>query len=237
MTVRYAVYLTPPPESALWRFGSRALGRDAATGDAIEGYAPEGFSWEVWRDIAAEPRRYGFHATLKAPFRLRAGRTLYELEAAIAALAAKFSAFDIGALRASTLGGDDFGFVALTPSKRSAELAALESLALRELDGFRADPSEAEISRRRPDRLSERQRENLTNWGYPYVLEEFRLHFTLTGAVASPEALRTALAEDFAREVAEPNFVVDALVLFEQDEGAPFRIRRRFPLGAASSPR
>jgi hypothetical protein len=231
MSPRYALYLAPPPESALWRFGSRVLGRDAATGASIEGYAPRGLMPEAWSEIAAEPRRYGFHATLKAPFRLREGRTPAELEASIAALAAEVDTFDLGALRASLLKSDEVGFVALTPTARSDELAALESRALRELDAFRAPPSESEIARRRPDRLSERQRAYLATWGYPHVLEEFRLHFTLSGAVASPEALRSRLAEDYAREVADPNFAVDAVVLFEQAEGEAFRIRRRFPLG------
>jgi hypothetical protein len=236
MSTRYALYLAPPPESALWRFGCRVLGRDAATGESIEGYAPPGFSPEGWSEIAAEPRRYGFHATLKAPFYVRDGRTVGELEARVEALAASFTAFDLGALRASALkpGGGESGFVALTPAARLAELAALESRALRELDVFRAPPSEAEIGRRRPDRLSERQRNYLNAWGYPYVLEEFRLHFTLTGAVAAPEALRVQLAEDFASEVPDPSFAVDAVVLFEQPEGEAFRIRRRFPLSGAS---
>jgi 2'-5' RNA ligase len=236
MSTRYAVYFAPPPESDLWRFGSRVLGRDAATGATIEGYAPAGFSPQAWREIAAEPRRYGFHATLKAPFHLREGRTLAELEAAIAALAAETPPFDLGVLRASALKphGGDAGFVALTPPERTSALAALESQALHRLDAFRAPPSPAEIARRRPERLSERQREYLALWGYPYVLEEFRLHFTLTGAVPAPEALLAKLAEDFAREVADPRFAVDAVALFEQHEGEAFRLRRRFGLSERS---
>ena len=70
---RYAVYLAPEPTSALWRFGSRVIGRDAASGEAIFGYAPAGFDAASWRAATDEPRRYGFHATLKAPLRLREG--------------------------------------------------------------------------------------------------------------------------------------------------------------------
>ena len=40
--LRYAVYLAPPPESALWRFGSAVVGRDAASGEARSGFAPDG---------------------------------------------------------------------------------------------------------------------------------------------------------------------------------------------------
>ncbi len=231
MSSRFALYLAPPPDSALWRFGSRVLGRDAATGAAIEGFAPEGYTPEAWREIAAEPRRYGFHATLKAPMRLAIGKSAQELEAAIDTLASEFAPFDVGPLTMSVLkSGDDLGFVALTPSRRSAELAELEPRALIALDNFRAPATEAEIARRRPERLTARQREHLAAYGYPYVLEDFRLHFTLTRAVSAPEKLAEKLAKDFAREVSNPSLRIDALVLFEQPAGGEFRIRRRIAL-------
>lgn len=233
MSTRYAVYLAPAPNSALWRFGSRVVGRDAATGETIEGYAPEGYTPEAWREIAAEARRYGFHATLKAPLRLAEGRSLEDFEQAIASLAADCDPFDLGPLSVSVLkpGGGDVGFVALTPRARSARLTALEARALRELDEFRLAPTQAEILRRRPDRLTERQRDYLARYGYPYVLEEFRLHFTLSGAVREPEELAEKLAADFERQVPERSLTVDALALFEQPEGGDFVIRRTLPLG------
>jgi len=160
MSARYALYLAPPPDSDLWRFGCRVLGRDAATGATIEGFAPAGCTPQAWRDIAAEPRRYGFHATLKAPFRLREGRTLEGLERRLETFVQSVQAFDLGGLGVSSLriGSGDFGFVALTPLRAPANLAALEALALAEFDDFRAPPGEAEIARRRPERLSDRQR-------------------------------------------------------------------------------
>lgn len=236
MSVRYAVYLAPAPESALWRFGARVLGRDAATGEGVEGFAPDGYSAEAWREIAADPRRYGFHATLKAPFRLREGRTLGELEAGVAALAASCAAFDLGPLRVSTIGfSGGAGFVALTPADRSPRLTELENRAVRELDGFRAPLTETEIQRRRPDRLTERQRSYLSAWGYPYVLDDFRLHFTLSGAVEAPEALAEALGRALEREVGASGFTVDALALFAQGEDGDFVVRRRFALGGPRS--
>ena len=85
--LRYAVYLAPPPESALWRFGSDVIGRDAASGQQRPGFAAAGFDAEAWRDMTSEPRRYGFHATIKAPFRLADDASLSDLSAALAALA------------------------------------------------------------------------------------------------------------------------------------------------------
>jgi putative phosphonate metabolism protein len=230
MTARYAVYLAPPPDSALWRFGSRVLGRDAASGEDVFGFAPSGFTASEWRDLTAEPRRYGFHATLKAPFRLSEGRTRRELEAAAAALAKAAPAFDLGPLQASAVRFAGGGFVALTPAEDSPALRALEARAVRELDAFRAPPNEAELARRRPERLTPRQRENLAAFGYPYVLDEFRPHFTLSGAVDDAEPLVRELARAFADSSAAPEFRVDALVLFTQEDGGPFRVSRRLPL-------
>ncbi len=233
MSARYAIYLAPPPESALWRFGSRALGRDATTGEAVFGFAPQGFTPEAWREATAEPRRYGFHATLKAPFRLRDGISVDELEACVKRLAGEIPAFGLGALRASALklGGGEFGFAALTPAAPSPRLAALEGRTLSVLDELRAPASAAEFARRRPERLTPRQREYLAVWGYPWVLEEFRLHFTLSGPIAAPESVAARLAVDFASEVSHPAFRVDALVLYVQQDGDEFLVRRRFPLG------
>ena len=232
--MRYGVYLAPPPDSALWRFGSRILGRDAATGETVPGFAPTGRTLQQWRALTAEPRRYGFHATLKAPFHLREGFAQSQLEAAVAELAASLVAFEIAALHVSALKFAGGGFLALTPSHAPAALGALEARALRELDRFRRPPDEAELARRRPERLTARQRDHLAAWGYPYVLEDFRLHFTLSGAVDDPDALKPLLAEAFASAVEAPHFRVDALVLYAQAAGAEFLILRRFPFGAGA---
>lgn len=229
MTRRYAIYLAPPVDSALWRFGSRVLGRDAETGETLAGFAPPGLRPEDWRTLTEEPRRYGFHATLKAPFRLDAGRSADELEAAAAELAAGVAPFDLGPLRVSCLGAGG-GFVALTPLNAPPALRELEARALRELDRFRAPATDEDIARRRPESLTARQREHLAAWGYPYVLDEFRLHFTLSGATPDPQPLAEALAQAFAQAVPARDYRVEDLALFVQEAGGDFRVRRRFPL-------
>lgn len=235
VSARYALYLAPPPDSELWRFGSRVLGRDAESGEDIFGFAPEGWAEDAWRIAADEPRRYGFHATLKAPFRLREGLSFETLASGVETLAGDVGAFELGRLEVSWLAASQGrGFVALTPAADAAgraRLTELEARAVRELDRFRAPLSEAERARRAPERLSTRQRDYLDTFGYPFVLEEFRLHFTLSGPVAQPAALAASLAVDFGRAVAATRFQVDSLALFVQPEsGAPFRIVRRFPL-------
>jgi hypothetical protein len=65
MTTRYAIYYSPNADTLFHRLASEWLGRDAWSGDAQRQPAIA--------DIPAlteEPRRYGFHATLKAPFHL-----------------------------------------------------------------------------------------------------------------------------------------------------------------------
>ena len=51
---------------------------------------PDGILQAVpdWRDLTSDPRKYGFHATLKAPMSLAPGKTEAELLAACAAFAA-----------------------------------------------------------------------------------------------------------------------------------------------------
>ncbi len=234
---RYAVYLAPAPASALWRFGCDVLGRDALTGEQGAGFAIDGIDADRWRELTAEPRRYGFHATLKAPFRMKEGASVDELFQAIAALAGALAPFEAGPLGVSTMAaGAHRAFVALTPVAPSAEIARLESAVVRSLDALRAPLTQSERLRRNPERLSPRQRDIFESWGYPFALDEFRPHFTLTNAIADGEAIAAALAREFARRVARPLLSVDALVLFVQG-GADrdFTILRRFPLGASES--
>ena len=46
---------------------------------------------------------------------------------------------------------------------------------------FARPPGAAELERRRKAGLSAAQEKMLLRWGYPYVLDEFRFHLTLTG--------------------------------------------------------
>ncbi len=230
---RYAIYLAPPADTALWRFGSEVLGYDAATGEELQGFAPKGFSPEEWRRATARPLTYGFHGTLKAPFRLAEGMSPHGLADAVRELAARHPAFDAGPLAVTGIGQGDEGFVALTLQRDCPELAALERAAVVELDGFRAPATQAEIAARRPERLTERQRGNLARFGYPHVGSDYRFHMTLSGATERPADLADDLAELYAQRVGAAHLLVDALVLFEQPEaGGRFRITERQALAA-----
>ena len=125
--LRYALYVAPPPESELWRFGCDVIGRDALTGAPCFGFAPQGYPPESWPRMTSEPRRYGFHATLKAPFRLRVDLSVADLIGRIAELARKFEPFDAGELSVGAFAAsEEHAFVVLKPEGDLKELQAFE---------------------------------------------------------------------------------------------------------------
>jgi putative phosphonate metabolism protein len=224
---RHAIYFAPPEGGALARFGADWLGWDPAAAERREGFALAGLP-APRTELVEGPRRYGFHATLKAPFRLAGGRREEELDGAARAVAAGCRGFELR-LQVAALGG----FLALVPEEAPGELAALEEALVTELDGFRAPAEAAETVRRRMAGLDAVEEENLRRWGYPYVLRRFRFHMTLTGRLA-PEVrgvVRDVLEAALAEVLAGPVAVAEVCRFAEGADGA-FRLVRRFPLGA-----
>lgn len=206
---RYAVYAIP----------------GAAEGDAREAIRLRD-TVETWyarddvQDITVDARRYGFHATLKAPFRLAAGRTETELRAAADAFAAERAPVVIPAPRPAELGG----FRALLPVGDESGLNALAASAVRAFEVFRAPLDDLDVRRRRPEQLTRRQRELFERWGYPYAFDEFRFHLTLTDSVpaARAAAIDAALDEHFA-DVAGIDVPLTAIAIsVEPEPGASF---------------
>jgi hypothetical protein len=222
--VRYAVYYAPPPASALAAFADAWLG---------EGPAPPGiaaaFGDAERAELTAPPRRYGFHGTLKAPFRLADEVGPADLASAVARLAETAAPVRTGALALTALGP----FLALCPGGDTAGLGALADRIVRDLDALRARLTAAETARRRPERLSPRQREHLARWGYPYVLEDFGFHLTLTGPLAPSVRDRVAarlapLIAPFCRGRFE---VADLCIFGDPGPGRSFELLSRHPLG------
>ncbi|MFN4089892.1 MAG: DUF1045 domain-containing protein [Alphaproteobacteria bacterium] len=235
MPPRYAVYYAPEPDSPLGRFGDAWLGRSAQSGQQIDRAGPEGAAagaapglepGELDR-MTAEPRRYGFHGTLKPPFALAAGREPAGLRAAAEAFSGARRPFLLPPLKLARLGR----FLALVPSHESAEMADLAAAAVRELDAFRAPASPEELARRRRAGLTPRQEELLLRWGYPHVMKAFRFHLTLSGPLAPADLnrLEAALAPRVAPLCAEPVPVACVWLFEEPDAGLPFRRSARLP--------
>ncbi|WP_062011914.1 DUF1045 domain-containing protein [Aureimonas sp. AU4] len=226
--MRAALYFAPPRDAPLTRLAAEWLGRDAFTDEPTR--APDA----RLDPLVADPARYGFHATVKAPFRLAEGTGLDALDAALARFAAEREAPTIGRLALRRIDG----FFALVPAGAEPRLDALSADAVRRFAPFRAPLTPAEIERRRPSGLTERQRTYLGRWGYPYVFEEFRFHMTLTGRTGDAEAaeLEPLLRARF-REVVDGPLVIDALVLFvEREPGAPFTVHSRHALRPIALP-
>lgn len=229
--MRFALYFTPSADHPLTLSASQWLGRDAFSGEAL---APPAtlettpFSADRWRELTADPRRYGFHATLKAPFSLAKGREPEELDAAFDTFCSETAPHVIPAVVIRRLGP----FFALVPDEQALELNRFADRIVEGFEPFRAPLSEAAMARRKPELLSPRQRELLERYGYPYVQEEFRFHMTLTGPVPEGEAdaMERVLNAEFAAFTGKP-LVLDGLALFvEAEAGLPFRVARHMSL-------
>jgi len=231
---RYAVYYAPPKTGALWPLAQQWLGRDCESGAELPQPGLDGWTGDEIGEATESPRRYGFHATLKAPFRLApdsAERDLYE---SLAVFAQRQRPFSMPPLKVSAIGP----FIALTLSAAAPEMTALAAAAVTDLAPLRAPLTENDIQRRLAGGLTPRQEELLRDWGYPYVFEEFRFHLTLTGPIGRTdrrERLQTSLAAHFRPVLAEP-VPVEEICLYSQDEGeAPFLLIDRFRLGEAAA--
>jgi hypothetical protein len=219
--VRYALYLVP--EGPVGAFGEAWLGWDMARGEALA--APPDAPVD-WAAITATPRRYGFHATIKPPFRLADGRDLAGLRAEVGVLCATIAPFDCAGLRLASLGG----FGALVPEGTTVALDAFAARVVAELDPFRRPAGAEEVARRRATGLSARQEEYLLRWGYPYVMEEFLAHFTLTGRLGPErEAIMAHLQARLANVMLRP-FRVETLCLVGEKAGGGFRLIHRYAL-------
>jgi putative phosphonate metabolism protein len=231
--MRYAIYFTPEQNDPLTRTAAGWLGRDPFTGAAAEPPASTILSPAEIAFHTASARRYGFHATLKAPFRLADGESEAGLDAAIAEFAGATEPVVIPRLVVKQMDG----FFALVPGEEHVALQRFADEVVARFDRFRAPLSDADIERRNPDALSPAEFRNLCQWGYPYVFDAFRFHMTLTGRVSENESarIRAAVEEVFAPVLARP-VAVDGLALFaEREPGAPFIVQSFHALGARRS--
>ena len=224
---RYAIYYAPSSDSALHRFGSTLLGYDAANGEDLP--FPDGVTAD-WREVTQDPRKYGFHATLKAPMALAGGTREADLLDACAAFAGRIRRIPVIDPVVDAISG----FIAVIPAKRSDELEQLAADCVRDFDCFRPPLTPEDRARRNPAKLTARQCDYLDRWGYPYVMEEFRFHMTLTGRLNDERRgpIAAWLRERFAA-TGLTTLAIDRIALFRQDDAASrFRIIGSWPLRA-----
>jgi putative phosphonate metabolism protein len=220
---RVGLYYCPREDDPLFAAGASWLGRNPASGAPVSQPGIPGIE-----AITAEPRAYGFHATLKPPMRLTLGRSWSELERAVETLARQIAPFTLPKLAVTNVQG----FLALREALPSPPLQALADACVMETDEFRAPASEAELARRRRTPLTASQEAMLVRYGYPYVLSTWFFHMTLTGRLSPDEhvAWRPAAERFFAMAVAAPRVVTEICLFTQRAPGAPFVIARRVPL-------
>lgn len=231
--MRYAIHFTPSPNDPLTHVAAAWLGRDVYSGQTVEPPAVSSLGMQEISYHTALPRRYGFHGTIKAPFRLMSDVSEAALLRGLMHFAGSHQPFSLPPLEIAKL-GNVYGLV---PSWPCEMLNFLAASVVQEFDHYRAPLSDADIDRADPDRLSATQLTNLHRWGHPYVMDEFRFQMTLTGGVAPADcarverAVRSVFAPALERQIEFSN-----LALFVEDEpGAPFRVHSLHPMGRVSA--
>jgi putative phosphonate metabolism protein len=221
--VRVAIYYAPLPEDPLTAASSAWLGRDPITNEPVAQPEVDGIS-----EITAEPRGYGFHATLKPPMRLADGTDWAGFVTSVRTAAAGIAPFDLPPLAVSDLRG----FLALRETTRCPALQALADTCVERVDSFRAPPPDDEQARRRKSKLSAEQDAMLVRWGYPYVFSTWFFHMTLTRRLSDAEkaVILPAARQWFAPSIAVARRVEDICLFTQPAPGAAFTLAERVPL-------
>ena len=222
---RFAIYFVPGSSEPWAQFCTAWLGWDIETGKAVAHPNLDGFG--PVSAITTVPRRYGFHATIKPPFRLRGDRPKQALMRAAADLAANLPSVQITGLQVTAMGR----FLALTAQEDTTALNALAASVVRDLDRFRAPPSAQELARRRAANLTPQQETNLRDWGYPHVMDQFRFHMTLTGKLPKDQLTKThdVLHKTLTPLLPQPLWLTELALVGEDDDGF-FHVIDRLPL-------
>jgi hypothetical protein len=218
--MRVALYWVPTLRDPLFAAGTAWLGRDAETGAAVPQPEIAGI-----REMTADARRYGLHATLRPPMQLATG---WEEFCGAAQKAAEGSVpFGLPPLRVC----DVDGFLALRETGPCPGLQELADRCVIFTDKHRLRPGAEELARRRAAGLTARQDALLEWFGYPYVLDEWFFHVTLTRRLDAAEMARVRpLAEAHFAAVLDLPRRVEDISIFTQMDG-DFLIAERVKVG------
>ncbi|MES2889091.1 MAG: DUF1045 domain-containing protein [Pseudomonadota bacterium] len=223
---RHAVYWAPEPTHLLWQAGCAWLGRDPSGRLRLDGDPQR---------PTTEPRRYGFHATLKAPFRLAPHACEADLLSAVQALAARTPVFPMPALQVR-FHEDYLALQPIGPIEATHPLRRLADACVSELDRWRAPLTEADTQRRlQNSELSAEHLDHLHRWGYPHVFDQWRFHMTLSDSLplerrAERDALEAQARQFFALALRVPLTCSSLCVFTEPAPGQPFRLAHRWAL-------
>jgi hypothetical protein len=228
---RHAAYYAPAPQSLEWDLGSQWLGRCAHQLQTLEPPRWNELNAELFEKLTLSPRLYGWHATLKAPFELNPGFMSEDVQKAFQELARNtVSSFHLP-IKLTELGD----FLALVPSHPSLELQKLAEDCVTQLHSLALPLSKSELQRRSGSGLNDRQTNLLHEWGYPFVMDQFKFHMTLSGSLKNVDPqlkidLKAAAQEWFA-PILKNGLSIDAVTWFSQDQpNSNFQWLERFKL-------
>ncbi|WP_266167983.1 DUF1045 domain-containing protein [Dyella subtropica] len=214
--MRYAIYYCPAEDSELGRFGDSWL---TGAAEAVPAISPRRMD-----ELLSDVRRYGWHATMRAPFALSAGVVYADLRAAVFNIASTMNAFALP-LQLDRLAG----FLALRPHSDSAAVDALAAACLHALESLCAPLPDGALQRRAKG-LDAAELTLLHRYGYPYVLDRYRFHMTLSAPATAAEerSMRDWLAPLVAKLGPAK---MDALAICQEAApGAPFTVVERISL-------
>jgi hypothetical protein len=201
MTERFAIYYAPAAESALW-LGAQAW-----------------LTQPNLQDLAVSTRRYGFHATLKAPMELTDGADRAQLEMALSDFAGKHQGVALSGLAPRLIDG----FLALTTEPQPQAVTDFAATVVTDFEPYRLAMSEVDRARRLKAPLTDRQIALVDEYGYPYVLEQFQFHMTLTDHLPAERQVELQAEAQRWFDGALSAVTLDRLVLFhEAASGEPF---------------
>lgn len=224
---RYAIYWAPEPESELahfargWFHGEIENNAFGALRDA------SGLGAQLIEQATRSPRRYGLHATIKAPFRLKCGINEAGLSSAAAEFCSKRRRLRTGPLKLHRF----TRYLALVPASGRAELEWLADECVTYFDRFRAPLNDADRTRRSGS-LSSLEENYFEQFGYPHIFSLFFFHITLAGPLPEDdlEDVEKALAPAVEQLTADRFILQDLCVFGDPGNGSPFDVISRHPL-------
>jgi len=217
---RYAIYWVPEPQSALAAFGEKWFAQaDEDAPENISGLPPG-----LIKRATKSPARYGLHATLKAPFRLREDMTVEALQKSLDAFCAIRRRVRGGGLRLAKFQG----YLGLVLKDRTAEADWLAAQCVTLFGHFRA-PLSAEDREKRPSNMPPLEAAYFEAFGYPYVLSEFEFHLSLAGPLRAGdiEEVESVLQPLLTDEMLKPITLESIALLGEEKDGGQFQLLSR----------
>lgn len=224
--IRTAIYFTPSPTSPLGTAAAEWLKRDIY-GRPVSAQPFTGLPAEKLAAYLASPFHYGFHATVKPPFQLKEAGSIDIITERLEKYAADKPVIALPPLELRCMDS----FFCLRPSSSCPQLHELVDDVVRKFDDLRKEPLPAEIEKRRNNGLTENQDKMLLQWGYPFVMEEFRFHMTLTGRIHDLDdraVLQQELGSRFHKDVCS-DILFNGLSLFIEEDKKPLLQHRFFP--------